>query len=253
MIKIFKKITKWRDFRGSMPANKSIGLVMTMGNLHFGHANLLKRSIQENDITILTIFINPTQFNDKNDFVNYPRTLEQDLQLAEQLGIDYVLRPEYEDLYPDDYKYKIFENELSKIMEGVNRPGHFVGVLTVVMKLLLLVKADRAYFGAKDFQQLKLVDGMAKAFFLDTEVVPCEIIRDKNGVALSSRNNLLNAEQYEQAKCFAKLLASDLPVEEVKKQLEAQGITVDYIEEYAGRRFGAIWAGNVRLIDNVER
>jgi pantoate--beta-alanine ligase len=249
-MKIFNSISKWRDLRPKLN-NKSIGAVLTMGNLHAGHLSLLKRSVQENDITVLSIFVNPTQFNDKKDFTSYPNTFNQDITLAEEAGADYILAPDYKQLYPCDYRYKITETKLSGIMEGRFRPGHFDGVLTVVMKILMIVKASKTYFCEKDFQQLQLVTEMTKAFFLDTEVIPCPIIRDNDGLALSSRNSRLNNEQKKLANNFPKILAVKKPIPEIITELTAKGFTVEYVKEYAGRRFGAVRLGDVRLIDNI--
>jgi len=249
MTELVNSISKWRAIRRNL--NSSIGLVATMGNLHAGHQSLLERSIRENNITVLTIFINPTQFNDKNDFVTYPKTFKQDFALAEKLGVDYVLMPEYADLYPDDYKYRVIETDFSRCMEGAHRARHFDGVLTIVMKLLLLVKADKTYFGEKDYQQLKLVENMVKAYFLDTEIVPCPTIRNEQGLALSSRNNLLTPEQFAIAHNFPKILALKTSIADIIEQLEKQGFIVNYVEEYDGRRFAAVRFGEVRLIDNM--
>lgn len=249
-MKIFNSISKWRDLRPKLN-DKSIGLVHTMGNLHAGHLSLLKRSIKENDITVLIIFVNPTQFDNKKDLDNYPTTFEQDIKLAKEAGVDYLLAPDYAQLYPCDYRYKISETKLSQLMEGKSRPGHFDGVLTIVMKVLMIVKATRTYFGEKDFQQLQLVADMTKAFFLDTKIIPCKTIRDNNGLALSSRNSRLSSEQKEQANDFPKILAAKKTLPEIIAELKAKGFIVDYVEEYAGRRFGAVRLGDVRLIDNI--
>lgn len=250
MTKIIKSIPKWQTWRQQI--TRTIGLVTTMGNLHAGHESLLARSKQENDITVLSIFVNPTQFDNPGDLTNYPRTFEQDVVIAEKIGVDCVLAPDYKALYPDDYRYKVAETELSQIMEGKERLGHFDGMLTIVMKLLLLVKATRTYFGEKDWQQLQLVTGMAKAFFVGTEVVPCATVRDNNDLALSSRNSRLTPAQYDLALNFPRLLRAKESVTVIRKQLEQLGFEVEYIEEHAGRRVGAVKLGEVRLIDNVE-
>ena len=253
MTQVFHWIKEWQQFRRQpFFNNKTVGLVATMGNLHRGHNSLLTRSVAENDVTVLTIFVNGTQFNDPNDLKNYPRTFEQDLELAKAAGVDFILAPQYEEMYPDNYQYKVTESDFSLELCGKSRPGHFDGVLTVVLKILLLVKANRTYFGEKDFQQLQLVTGMAQAFFVDTEIVPCPIVREQNGLALSSRNGLLNAEQLELAPNFQRLLNSKNSPAAIKQQLTELGFVVDYIEEFQGRRFGAVKLGTVRLIDNVE-
>lgn len=252
MTKIFESITEWQAYRSSdFFINKSTGFVPTMGNLHAGHQSLLMRSKQECDITILSIFINPTQFSNQTDLNNYPKTISADIDMAKELGIDAILIPYSEEIYPDQYHYRITETKLSKLLCGKHRPGHFDGVLTVVLKLLLLVKANNTYFGEKDYQQLQLIKGLVEAFFIDTHIIACPTIRNEQGLALSSRNNLLNLEQLQIAQQFPKLLSSDLTKNEIINKLAELGFTVDYIEEYFGRRFGAATIGEVRLIDNI--
>lgn len=251
MTQLIENITQWRELRKSF-ADKTLGFVPTMGNLHEGHMSLVKRSTDENDLTVLSCFVNPTQFNNAGDLKSYPRTFENDMALCESAGVDYFFFPEYKAMYPDDYRYKVSENEISAVLEGEHRPGHFDGVLTVVLKLLLLMKADRAYFGEKDYQQLKLVEGMANAFFLDTEIVACPTMRNEFGLALSSRNGRLTEDQFALSKFFPEFLHSNRSCEEVAKALNEKGFKVEYIEEHQGRRLGAAWLGDVRLIDNIE-
>ncbi len=249
MMKLINKVAKWRKIRKSLQG-ETIGFVATMGHLHPGHISLLKRSVAENSITVLSCFVNPTQFNDVHDFDAYPRTVQEDVKLGTTEGVDYLLLPNYHDLYPDDYRYKVSEQKISTILEGAHRPGHFDGMLTVVLKLLLLIKPDRAYFGEKDYQQLQLVEGLAEAFFLDTDIVPCKTIRDHLGLALSSRHHQLKPDQMKKAHYFPKYLHSNLSCNEVTKKLESTGFVVDYIKEHQGRRYGAVRLGGVRLIDN---
>lgn len=230
---------------------EDVGLVTTMGNLHVGHARLLERSRLENKLSILSIFINPTQFNDSNDFLRYPRSLEQDQQIAAKNQVDYIFVPTESEMYADQYHYKISETEMTKIMEGKFRPGHFDGMLTIVMKLLQIVQPTRVYFGEKDFQQYQLVQGMAKAFFLDTEVIPCQTVRESSGLAYSSRNNLLTPEQKQQAPLFYQALTQSADCQKAAQQLRQLGFEVEYIEDHANRRYGAVYLGKVRLIDNV--
>ena len=246
-------INCWRELRASDELkNKTIGFVPTMGNLHAGHASLLSRSVAENDVTILSIFVNPTQFNRPEDLTNYPRTPDQDIQLAGQVDVDIVLMPTDEDLYPDHYRYKVSENQLSTMMEGAYRPGHFEGMLTVVLKFLLLVKPTHAYFGEKDYQQLQLIKGMVSAFFLDVKIIPCKTVRNDQGLALSSRNSRLTHQQLKFAEKFSELLRSNQTCKVIQRKLTETGFKVDYITEYQGRRFGAVFVGNIRLIDNIE-
>jgi pantoate--beta-alanine ligase len=253
MTKLFNSIAEWQEFRRqNIFVGKDIGFVPTMGNLHQGHQSLLERSVKENAITVLSLFVNPTQFDNAQDLQSYPRTSQQDVQLAEQVGVDFILCPVYAELYPDGYRYKVSEAEFSQRLCGKHRPGHFDGVLTVVLKLLQLVKAQHAYFGEKDFQQLQLVRGMVDAFFMDTQIIACPTVRDKNSLALSSRNNRLTVEQSLVANHFPKLLSSHHTLDKIIFELTKLGFMVDYVEEHNGRRFGAVRLGQVRLIDNVE-
>lgn len=252
MTVIINAIPQWQTLRNSVALqNKTIGFVPTMGNLHHGHQSLLQRSVAENELTILSIFVNPTQFNNQIDLANYPRTLENDITLAEQVGVDVIFMPNYEELYADNYRYKVTELEFSKILCGAHRPGHFDGVLTVVLKLLLLVQARHAYFGEKDYQQLLLVKNMCEAFFISTKIIACPTIRADSGLALSSRNNLLLQAELTLAAEFSRLLKLPVSTAEISAKLAQCGFQVDYIEEHGGRRFGAVTLGKVRLIDNV--
>ena len=251
MTRIIESISQWRELRhSSLLQNKIIGFVPTMGALHAGHQSLLKRCRAENEITVLSIFVNPTQFNDQNDFQHYPKTLDDDLQVASAEHIDYVLLPRAAAIYFDNYQYRISEHQISKTLCGQHRPGHFDGVLTVVMKLLQLVKPSRAYFGEKDFQQYLLVKAMSEAFFLDIDIIPCATVRDPDGLALSSRNQRLTPKQRKQAAEFPNVLQMKLSLTEMRQRLETLGFVVDYIEEFANRRCAAVHIGNVRLIDN---
>lgn len=253
MTKIIRSVHKWKEVLNSgVFSGKTIGFVPTMGALHKGHASLIERSVGENNFTVVSVFVNPTQFNDPKDLQNYPRTFEDDLRLIRDLKVDFLFYPDYADIYNDNFKYKISENELSKILCGKFRPGHFDGVLTVVMKLLNIIRPNKAYFGEKDYQQYLLIDGMCKAFFLDVEIVPCPIVRDIEGLALSSRNALLTKEEKHFAQNFPRLLKTEKSCDSIKSELEKIGFKVDYIEEIGNRRFGAVHVGKVRLIDNVE-
>src|ERR1700722_15609352 len=159
MTKIIQTPQEWKTIRSTLN-NTSIGFVPTMGNLHAGHESLLMRAKSENTTTVLSLFTNPTQFDDPNDFNCYPKTLDKDIATAKKLDIDWVFIPITEDLYPDNYRYRVMETELSQLFCGKYRPGHFIGVLTIVLKLLLLINPTYAYFGEKDFQQLQLIKGM---------------------------------------------------------------------------------------------
>lgn len=250
-LKTIRRLEEWKNFRSQLPSETQVGFVATMGNLHRGHQSLIEKSVNENDLTIMSLYVNPTQFNNPEDLTNYPRTMENDLELASESGADVVLMPEYSELYVDDYNYKISEKKLSANMEGTHRKGHFDGVLTVVMKFLMLVRPHRAYFGEKDYQQLQVVKGMSEAFFLDIDIIGCPTVRDEKGLAMSSRNNRLSEEDYQQALHFPSLLHSKKTVDEISETLSERGLEVEYIEERYNRRFGAVKIGPVRLIDNT--
>jgi len=253
MTKIVESIEQIREVRSLATKNKkTIGFVPSMGNLHEGHASLLQNSRSENDIVILSLFVNHTQFNNPNDYDKYPRTFERDLELASIEKVDYVFTPSRALLYPDDYAYQISESQLSKLMEGKHRQGHFEGVLTVVMKLLQLVKPERAYFGEKDYQQLELIKGMVSTFFLETQIIGCPTARESEGLAYSSRNALLPIESHNKAHRFYQLLNQNQPCDKIFEDLTEIGFTVEYIEEYQGRRYGAVFLDDVRLIDNIK-
>jgi len=228
----------------------SIGLVATMGCLHEGHAALVKESIAANKITILSIFVNPTQFNNANDLKNYPKPIDEDLKIARKLGVDIVFMPQPEELYPNKYHFKITATDpLTTYCEGVSRPGHYEGVLSIIMKLLNLIRPKKAYFGEKDFQQYTLIKRMAQSFFIDTEIVLCATIREPSGLALSSRNARLNTEQKERAVFFAKTIQGNLTIEKMKHQLKTHDIQIDYIELHDNRLYAAVIIDDIRLID----
>ena len=250
-MQIFRHLDEWRRVRHKLPTHLSVGFVPTMGNLHLGHASLYAASRQDNECTIASIFINPTQFNQADDFTNYPRTLDDDLELLTQAHVDYCLLPDEQAIYPDHYHYQLQENHHSLLMEGKHRPGHFSGVLTVVMKLFHLVKPHRAYFGEKDYQQLQLIRNMTTAFFMDIDIIPCPIIRESSGLAFSSRNNRLDKDQRQLADQFARIFhQADQSNQDLLAELGHMGVNVEYLEEHEGRRFIAVNIGNVRLIDN---
>lgn len=250
MIRLFKSLPEWRAFRASTPM-ESLGFVPTMGALHEGHASLIRRSAAESSHTLVSVFVNPTQFNDPEDLKKYPRTLERDFELAQAAGAHYLLTASPQEMYPDDYRYRVSESDVSRVLEGEHRPGHFDGMLTVVLKLLLLAQAKRAYFGEKDFQQLELVRGMVDAFFIETEIVPCATLREADGLAMSSRNTLLSPEARRLAPQIYRTLQSAPTVTEAQAQLEQSGFDVDYVAEQFGRRLVAARLGSVRLIDNI--
>ena len=252
MTRVFTSVPEWRaDRRAQCGSGLSLGFVPTMGALHEGHLSLVRRSRNENQRTLVSIFINPTQFDDPADYALYPRTLEADLELLRNAGADYVLCPNRDDLYPDGFRYRVTEIQCSKQLEGAHRPGHFDAVLTVVLKLLGIAAADRAYFGEKDWQQLQLVRGLADAFFLPTAIVPCKTVRECDGLALSSRNRRLSPVDRATAPGFYRALVESATPEEAVRSLGASGFSVDYVQDVEGRRLGAVRLGGVRLIDNV--
>jgi pantoate--beta-alanine ligase len=228
-----------------------LGFVPTMGALHAGHRRLIDESAANNRHTLVSIFVNPAQFNDPKDCATYPTPLGEDLALCEAAGCGAVFLPGREELYPDGYTYRISEIENSAVLEGACRPGHFEGVLTVVMKLLILAGADRAYFGEKDWQQLQLVGGLARAFFLPTEIVAVPTVRADDGLALSSRNARLSQRARILAPEFHRVLRTAMDCAMARAELEALGFEVEYVDQRDGRRLGAVQLEGVRLIDNV--
>ena len=259
---------------------KSIGLVPTMGALHKGHLSLVKNSISNNDITVVSIFVNPTQFNNPNDLASYPRTVDKDLELLQTIGCDIVFAPEADDIYSKsetDSRFEFDFEGLDKVMEGKFRPGHFNGVVQIVSKLFDLVHPDRAYFGEKDFQQLAIIRLMTRRYNLPIEIVPCPIVREDSGLALSSRNSLLKDNEKQVAsQIYAVLNESrqfipQTEVEELKQCVIAAieqkpELKVEYFDIVDGHTLKSIgkwdesdyvvgcitvFCGNVRLIDNI--
>jgi len=253
-MKTYEDVSAWRLERAAQRRGPlTLGFVPTMGALHEGHMSLVRRSRAENDRTLVSIFVNPTQFDDRSDLERYPRTLDDDVSMLEAEGTDFLILPSEPQLYPDGYRYRVTETEFSKVLEGAHRPGHFDGVLTVVLKLLQIASADRAYFGEKDWQQLELVRGMADAFFLQTVIVPCPTIREADGLAISSRNRRLARTDRDKAPEFHRALSSSSTAEAASRELRSKGFQVDYVEDRDHRRLGAVHIGGVRLIDNVAR
>ena len=257
---------------------KKVGLVPTMGALHTGHASLVKRSVSENDVTVVSVFVNPTQFNDKNDLAKYPRTLESDCQLLESCGAKFVFAPSVEEMYPQSDTREFSYPPLDTVMEGAFRPGHFNGVCQIVSKLFDAVKPDRAYFGEKDFQQLAIIREMTRQMQLGIEIIGCPIIRESDGLALSSRNARLSKEERENALNISQTLfksstlAATHTVSETQKMVEdaiaaAPGLCLEYFEIVDGntlQKIGnwnetsyivgciTVFCGDVRLIDNIK-
>lgn len=250
ILKTTSELLAWRKKIQQLPTVASVGFVPTMGALHRGHAELLSQARAENEFVLLSIFVNPTQFNNPEDLKNYPITWDQDLKIAAECQVDAIFCPNKAELYPDEYNYKISENRLSLMLCGQSRPGHFDGVLTVVMKLFLLAQPDKSYFGEKDYQQLQLIKGMVDSFFIPTIIVAVATVREIDGLALSSRNLRLSPENKKRAGLISKLLKEKISVQEFKTQLQLAGFEVDYVEDHFGRRFVAALIENIRLIDN---
>lgn len=248
---LFRNPSDWLIERGGMVQNETLGFVPTMGALHEGHLSLVRRSKNENTKTLVSLFINPTQFNSPKDLEQYPKTFEEDLELLKAEGVDYVLHPEYSEIYKDNYKYKVSESELSKALCGAHRPGHFDGVLTVMMKLLNLSQADHCYMGEKDYQQLELVKQMTEAFFIKTKIIGCPTIRESSGLAMSSRNRRLTSQGHLTAAKLSKTLQEKSSAKDCRQALQDLGFRVEYVTDLNGRRFAAAEIEGVRLIDNI--
>ena len=259
-------------------AGKKIGLVPTMGALHEGHASLVRRAVAENDVVVVSDFVNPTQFNDKNDLLKYPRTLDADCELLEKEGASFVFAPSVEEIYPEPDTRQFSYAPLDTVMEGKYRPGHFNGVCQIVSKLFMIVEPDKAYFGEKDFQQLAIIREMVKQMQFPLQIVGCPIVREADGLALSSRNARLSEEQRQQALNISKTLfaskeyAASHTVEETQKFVEdsiaaSEGLELEYFELVDGTTLQKIasweetdyavgcitvYCGEVRLIDNIK-
>lgn len=274
-----KTIYKVSDLRKELSTvdREGIGFVPTMGALHAGHRSLVERARRECATVVVSVFVNPTQFNDKNDLRNYPRTPEADMALLEAAGADYVLMPSVEEIYPEPDE-RIFDfGQIDKVMEGATRPGHFNGVAQVVSRLFAIVEPAKAYFGEKDFQQIAVIKAMVKQLSLGVEIVECPIVRGDDGLALSSRNTLLDAEHRKAApriyavisQCAARA-AEMTPAELtqlVTREVESDGLlkviyfrAVDALtmqqvgawsDSYRIQGCIAVQAGDIRLIDNV--
>ena len=227
------------ELSAARAAGKSVGLVPTMGALHAGHASLVRRSVSENDVTVVSIFLNPTQFNDKNDLARYPRTLEADCRLLEECGAQIAFAPSVEEVYPEPDTRHFSYPPTDSVMEGAMRPGHFNGVCQIVSKLFMFVEPDRAYFGEKDFQQIAVIRRMVADLGFKLQIVPCPVVREADGLAMSSRNTLLApAERAIAPQIYAALSASRdfakshsvaLTREYVEARIDAiEGLEVEY-------------------------
>lgn len=279
-----KLITKIGDLQQEVKSlkalNKTIGFVPTMGALHNGHLSLVKKCVAENDVCIVSVFVNPTQFNDKNDLAKYPRTLDADAKLLDPAGCYAVFSPNPSEFYSKDELNTTFEFDfggLDKVMEGLYRPGHFNGVVQVVSKLFKLVQPNKAYFGEKDFQQLAIIKRMVDVMNLPVTIVGCPIVREDSGLAMSSRNALLSSDEKILATHISKVLAEGKSFAFETTVKELHDATIKAIERYDGLRVEyfsivdgktlqpvekwddsndivgciTVYCGKIRLIDNI--
>ena len=278
-MKIVKGIKELKGYLiDSKRDGKRVGLVPTMGALHKGHLSLVERCVRENDICVVSVFVNPTQFNDKHDLETYPRTLEADCALLESAGCDFVFAPSVEEMYPEPDTRTFDFGTVMQVMEGAKRPGHFNGVAQVVSKLFYIVEPDNAYFGEKDFQQIAVIRAMVKQLQIPVQINACPIVREADGLALSSRNTRLTPALRQKAPLIArtlqesKALAATKSVREVidyvVNTLNADpDLEVEYYEIVDGDSLVAIqdwkdtsyavgcvtvYCGEVRLIDNIK-
>ena len=259
-------------------SGNKIGFVPTMGALHPGHISLIHCCNRENDITVVSIFVNPTQFNERNDFEKYPRNIEQDITKLKNQQCDIIFTPSEDEMYPTPDKRTFDFGNLDKILEGYHRPGHFNGVAQIVSKLFDFVKPHTAYFGEKDFQQLIIIRELVKKEGHDIQVIGCPIIREEDGLAMSSRNSRLNNEERKTAAQISEILFNskskqgEMSIEEIKKWVtktlnKNPHINVEYFEivneknlipvqswseSDSIRGLIAAWVGDIRLIDNIK-
>ena len=250
-MKIFTSLSQWQNFRETL-SDGPVGFVPTMGALHHGHLSLVKASREDNAFTVVSVFVNPKQFDDGGDFEAYPSDHKADIDRLESAGVDAVLMPDTAQIYTDDYRFKVTESEFSQRLCGAHRQGHFDGVLTVVMRLLNLVRPNNAYFGEKDYQQLQLIRDMVAAFFMQVNIVACATVREADGLAMSSRNQHLDEKDRAKAAYLHAALKQSRTADEARQALTGQGFDVDYVEDIKNRRLVAARLGTTRLIDNVE-
>lgn len=280
-MQVFHKIVELQNILfDDRKQGKTVGLVPTMGALHEGHASLVKKSVEDNDITVVSIFVNPTQFNDPKDLNSYPRDLDADCKLLESVGADYVFAPSVDEMYPTKDTRHFEFPPVSTVMEGAHRPGHFNGVCQVVSRLFYIVRPDRAYFGEKDWQQIAVVKAMVKSLGLNVSIVECPIVREPDGLARSSRNTLLSADERAIAPNIFKALKDSIDYaqshtlkethDKVVSQINAtDGLDVEYYEIVDGNTLQPVdtWdasdyivgcitvycgARPVRLIDHIK-
>ena len=265
-----------KAIEGLKKKGKTVGLVPTMGALHCGHISLMKKSVSQNDITVVSVYVNPIQFGPNEDYEKYPRPVEKDIKVCKDNKVDFLFLPTNQTLYNDNFSTYIYNNKLAKIMCGVTRPIHFQGVCTVVSKLFNIAMPTRAYFGLKDYQQYIIVKQMAKDLNFNIKVIGCPIIREKSGLAMSSRNTYLS-EQAKQDACgiykslslAKKQFSEGKKLKDIKKNIEKNILSIpnskiDYVELRNSENLNevtdkdksiviavAVKVGNVRLIDNI--
>jgi len=277
-MKVISSVHQLTVFLANHPKKGSLGFIPTMGALHEGHTSLIKKSLSQNALSVCSIFVNPAQFNNKSDFKNYPNRLDKDLKLLREIGCDVVFTPSKEAIYPLGLPDSVFYfGLLDKIMEGVSRPGHFKGVAMVVSRLFEIVKPQRAYFGEKDFQQLAIIKSLTAQKFKNIEIIPCRTLREKDGLAMSSRNLLLDKRCRAAApRIYQRLLAvqsraKNVSVSELRSWVKNafkkdEDLVLEYFEiadakslkkSYNWSDFPkhiaciAVFAGTTRLIDNI--
>ena len=250
-MQVITTVNDWKKIRHTLDG--SIGFVPTMGALHKGHASLIAKSIAQNDVTIVSIFVNSLQFNNIDDYKHYPDTLDADKNFLNDLNVDYLLLPCDEEMYPHKDKFFVeTDHSYMSILEGAQRPGHFNGVLTIVLKLLNCIQATRIYFGEKDFQQYALVKAMVNDLFIDVDVIACKCIRETGGMPYSSRNSRLTVVDKKLAACAFEIIHQvnkDNIADTIDKIVE-MGVGFEYLEIKDERVYVAIKINGTRLIDN---
>ena len=276
-MKILKKPEELQKIiEGLKKKGKTVGFVPTMGALHAGHISLMKKSVSQNDVTVVSVYVNPIQFGPNEDYEKYPRPVERDIKVCKDNKVDFLFLPTNQTLYNDNFSTYIYNNKLAKIMCGVTRPIHFQGVCTVVSKLFNIAMPTRAYFGLKDYQQYVIVKQMAKDLNFNIKVIGCPIVREKSGLAMSSRNTYLSEKEKADAcgiyksLCLAKKqFSTGKKIKDIKKDIEKNILSIpkskiDYVELRNSENLNevtdkdntiviavAVKVGNVRLIDNI--
>jgi len=276
-MQIYKTITETREALAGKALQKKIGFVPTMGALHKGHLSLVERCHSESDLTVVSIYVNPTQFGPQEDLNHYPRNLEKDIDLLRNYHVDIVFTPDDVQMYPEGYCTWVQVEGLSDILCGASRPGHFRGVATIVLKLMHIVNPKLMFMGMKDYQQIIVLEKMIEDLNLETKIVRCPIVREPDGLAMSSRNSYLTPDERQRATCLIKALKnaqkmvneghldSSILISEAENIIKQSDGRIDYIKIVDGstlqelpevrsgsRMMLAVYIGNTRLIDNIE-